>query len=354
MPFTSEQDKFIVMAHFRSGTLNTDGNRSYSLQSCIEQFMQQYPDEMIEYDIFKQHKSYAWTFRLVPAIALFSKTTEVAVTQNDVEENIAHLITLSRIALEKGDVDRAEAILMMGLKISDDNKVFLGIPYMYDILTSIALVQGNIQKAEQFLVNAVEKMGQIGLPDDDHHVIDFKLRLARLYSSFKDNDWAEIGFKTCLNAQKSKIVNGDSTTRTGMLYVNVLFWYGVHMIRNQHYSDAKEMLDKAYQYSTKIKGLSPYQEMVILYTLADLNSELGLYDVALHSMLNAVLLGKGISSLDLPRCYAKLARIYTQMGVYDQARSSALEAQKLATLFDFPDVLEETKSLLLEITMKEK
>ncbi|KAF5269716.1 hypothetical protein FQA39_LY08639 [Lamprigera yunnana] len=50
MPFTSEQDRFIVMAHFRSGTLNPDGNWSYSLQSCIEQFMQQYPDEIIEYD----------------------------------------------------------------------------------------------------------------------------------------------------------------------------------------------------------------------------------------------------------------------------------------------------------------
>ncbi|KAF5304248.1 hypothetical protein FQA39_LY09775 [Lamprigera yunnana] len=56
MPFTPGQDRFIVMAHFRSGTLNPDGNWSYSLQSCIEQFMQQYLDEMIEYDIFKQHK----------------------------------------------------------------------------------------------------------------------------------------------------------------------------------------------------------------------------------------------------------------------------------------------------------
>ncbi|KAF5285231.1 hypothetical protein FQA39_LY16730 [Lamprigera yunnana] len=56
MPSTSEQDRFIVMAHFQSVTLNPDGNWSYSLQSCIEQFMQQYPDKMIKYDIFKQHK----------------------------------------------------------------------------------------------------------------------------------------------------------------------------------------------------------------------------------------------------------------------------------------------------------
>ncbi|KAF5299150.1 hypothetical protein FQA39_LY02323 [Lamprigera yunnana] len=60
MPFTLEQDRFIVMAHFRSGTLNLDGKWSYSLQSCIEQFMQQYPDKMIEYDIFKQHKCWEW------------------------------------------------------------------------------------------------------------------------------------------------------------------------------------------------------------------------------------------------------------------------------------------------------
>ncbi|XP_031343028.1 tetratricopeptide repeat protein 19, mitochondrial-like [Photinus pyralis] len=258
------------------------------------------------------------------------------------------------MALEKGDTERAEAILLMGLKISDDNKVFLGMPYMYDILASIALAQGNIGKAEALLDNAIEKMTQIGLPEDDHHAIDFKLRLARIYSAFKDNDFAEIGFKTCLEAQKRKITNGDTSTRTGMLYVNVLFWYGVHMIRNQQYQDAKSTLDIAYQYSTKIKGLSPYQELVILYTLSDLNSALGHLDVALESMLNAVLLGKGISSLDLPRCYARLARIYIKMEAYEQAKESALEAQKLALLFDYLDIAQEAGLLLDEITRKGK
>lgn len=293
-----------------------------------------------------------WSCKILPTIAFVSKSINTVINQNDIEENIAHLIALARIALEKGDAERAEAILEMGLKISEDHQVFLGMPYMYDILTSIALAQGNVEKAERLLVNAIEKMAQIGLPEDNHHIIDFKLRLARIYSSFKDSDWAEIGFKTCLNAQKDKILHGDHSTRTGMLYVNVLFWYGVHMIRNQQYNDAKRMLDKAYQYSIKIKGLSPYQEMVILYTLADLNTELGCYDVALQNILNAVLLGKGIGSLDLPRCYAKLAKIYVKMGVYDQAKSSALEAQKLAQLFEFYDVLEETTIILDEIHTK--
>lgn len=57
MPFTPEQDAFILMAHFRSGTRNEDGSWSYSLQSCMEQFFEEFPDENIAYDNFKHHKS---------------------------------------------------------------------------------------------------------------------------------------------------------------------------------------------------------------------------------------------------------------------------------------------------------
>ncbi|KAK5645435.1 hypothetical protein RI129_006735 [Pyrocoelia pectoralis] len=56
MVFTSEQDAFILMAHFRSGTRNPDGTWSYSLQSCIEQFSEAFPDVNIEYDAFKKHR----------------------------------------------------------------------------------------------------------------------------------------------------------------------------------------------------------------------------------------------------------------------------------------------------------
>ncbi|KAF2880364.1 hypothetical protein ILUMI_25811 [Ignelater luminosus] len=332
--------------------------RSFQIQwrsNCLNYFRILNPvffyAERRKHDVFYH---YMRAFEVLPAATLLSKGIDTDVTPLDVEENITHLLALARIALEKGDIDRAEAILEMGLKISEDHSVYLGMPYMYDILTSIALAQGNVEKAERLLVNAVEKMIHIGMAEDNHHIVDFKLRLARIYSSFKDNDLAEIGFKTCLEAQKMKITNGDSSTRTGMLYVNILFWYGVHMIRNEHYGDAKQMLDKAYEYSIKIKGLSPYQEMVILYTLGDLNMELGQYDIALQNMLNAVLLGKGISSMDLPKCYAKLAKIYTKMGVYDQAKSSAMEAKKLATLFNHYDVLDEVSVILHEINLAEK
>lgn len=56
MPFSDEQDAFILKAHYRSGTLGADGEWSYSLQSCMAQFQQNYPDHIVSYKIFAQHR----------------------------------------------------------------------------------------------------------------------------------------------------------------------------------------------------------------------------------------------------------------------------------------------------------
>ncbi|KAL3265234.1 hypothetical protein HHI36_009448 [Cryptolaemus montrouzieri] len=272
----------------------------------------------------------------------------------DVEDNILHLMTLARIALEKGDTDRAEGILQMGLKISEDHKVYTGMPYMYDILSAIAFAKGNLEKAEQLLVSVIEKLVQVGIPEGSNHIVDFKLRLARIYSSYKETNLAEIGFRTCLNEQKCKIAAGDLSSKTGILYINILFWYGLHKIRMAEYSEAKTMLNTAYEYSNKIEGLSPYQEMVILYTLADLNMELQDNIVALEIMQDTIVMAKGIGSPDLPRCFVKLAKIYQRMNSLENAKNAAAEGAKLAKLFNDQEVFKEANELIENVEKSKK
>lgn len=288
-------------------------------------------------------------YTLLPSIVLTSRGDGSYFSDSDVEDNIAHLMILAKVALEKGDVERAEAILHMGVKICDEHQIKFGLPQIYDILTTIAIAEGDIDKAENLLVTVIEKMIRSGVPENNNYILDFKLRLARIYSSSSENDLAEIGFKTCLEAQRNKILNGDVSTKTGLLYVNILFWYGIHMIRNERYANAKNLIDTAYDYSNRIKGLSPYQEMVILYTLSDLNMELGEYDMALQKMQSALMLGKGISSSDLPKCYVKLSKIYMKLGVFDQAKNSAEEGAKLARIFNKLDIVEEADNIIKEI-----
>ncbi|KAL1491074.1 hypothetical protein ABEB36_011727 [Hypothenemus hampei] len=270
----------------------------------------------------------------------------------DVEENVSHLMTLARIALEKGDHERASAILEMGIKICEEYEVHVALPYMYDVLASISFALGNMEKAESLLVVALEKMMQVGVAEDDSQVVDFQLRLARIYSAYDKQDLADIGFKDCLNKQKRKILDGDTSTKTGMLYVNVLFWYGLHKIRSNEHKLAKELITSAYDFSLKIKGLSPYQEMVILYTLADLHMQLGDNSLALQNMNSAILLGKGIGSIDMPKCYLKQAQIYLNLNAFDKAKQACEEALNMATLFNDHVIVGEAENLLGKIRMQ--
>lgn len=258
----------------------------------------------------------------MPTIPIALTSLQTQVTQYDVEENIGHLMTLARIALERGDTEKAQAILQMGLKICDEYQSYFAMPYMYDILASIAFAMGKMATAESLLVQvsnfgrikmgstilsndkissdhhflnfqAIEKMVQLGTSETDGQIVDFKLRLARIYSAYSRDNLADIGFKNCLAVQEAKISEGDTSLKTGILYVNVMFWYGLHKIREGKYNSAKQLIDSAYSFSGKIKGLSPYQEMVILYTLGDLNIQMEEYEMALENLHSAVLLGRG-------------------------------------------------------------
>lgn len=84
--------------------------------------------------------------------------TTAQVTQFDVEENIGHLMTLARIALEKGETDRAVAILEMGIKICEEYQSYYIMPFMYDILAAISFATGNLAKAEELLVRVSTKI----------------------------------------------------------------------------------------------------------------------------------------------------------------------------------------------------
>ncbi|KAJ8970673.1 hypothetical protein NQ317_012355 [Molorchus minor] len=246
----------------------------------------------------------------VPCTTLALRPVLTEITQQDVEENITQLVTLARIALENGDLEKAQSILEMGISVGEEYRAYIIMPYMYDLLSSILFSTGNLKKAEEVLVRAIEQMVQLGSPENDTQIIDFKLRLARIYSFNDKHKLAEMGFRNCVALQEAKILNGDTSTRTGTLYVNVLFWYAMHKIKTKEYKGAKRLIDNAYTYSLKIRGLTPYQEMVILYTMGDLNIQLEEYDMALQNIRSAVLMGKGIGSLNLPRYYMKLGMIY--------------------------------------------
>lgn len=52
-----------------------------------------------------------------------------SMTEEDVQSNLAHLMQLAKLALENGDIERAEQILKVGLKLSEEHKIYTGYYY---------------------------------------------------------------------------------------------------------------------------------------------------------------------------------------------------------------------------------
>lgn len=55
MPFTGEQDKFLLEAYFRSGELLPNGEWKYSTDSCRHQFHDRFPEMEFQYDVFARY-----------------------------------------------------------------------------------------------------------------------------------------------------------------------------------------------------------------------------------------------------------------------------------------------------------
>lgn len=59
MDFNVEKDTFIVLAYFRSGFRNGNGEWRYSHRQAYEEFVEMYPEEEVAFPVFSRHCSRA-------------------------------------------------------------------------------------------------------------------------------------------------------------------------------------------------------------------------------------------------------------------------------------------------------
>lgn len=129
---------------------------------------------------------------------LFKETDEF----EDPEEMLIHNIKLGILASMKGEYDKAENILHIALKMAFDLNNQDGVAYIYDVLANVAFDRGDYMKAERLFKDVVGRLvHEQGHDPADNKVIHISLKLAKVYSVWKQDDKAESGFEYCINAQ---------------------------------------------------------------------------------------------------------------------------------------------------------
>ncbi|KAK9510139.1 hypothetical protein O3M35_004985 [Rhynocoris fuscipes] len=246
------------------------------------------------------------------------------------ERLISHYISLAETAMKEGDILKAENLLEKALKVSDEIRT-VGVTSVYEMLATIAFKSGKISEATQLLEEAIAKLTSSNSKEDKNMLINFSLKLARLYENEGKNDLAEMGFRNCIACQKNKYLSGSHDEETTALWINSLFWYGKFLAQKKRYSEAKQCFESAYLLIPHVKSIGQEQAMVTLYNMGEMSFATGDNETALKHLLNAVIIGKSFKSSDLPIYYNKIGLIYLHKGILNEAKrwcTNGLEASK--------------------------
>ena len=83
--------------------------------------------------------------------------------------------------LQRDDFKGAEQLLHIALKIAQDQNNDDGVTYIYDLLANLAFAQGHFNAAEKLFVNVMQRLLQVGVPEDDLKINHMSLKLAKIY-----------------------------------------------------------------------------------------------------------------------------------------------------------------------------
>lgn len=191
--------------------------------------------------------------------------------KKDVKDLIIQVIA----AMKDDNLHDARAQINEGIQISEKNNFKEYLPYLYDLLISVNMREGNLTQAEEILVRSIEKLTEVGFKETDNEIVQFQLMLARLYQANGNKEMAGIGFRNCISVQETKFKDdADIDEPTKTLYLSLLFWYSIFLTDENQLSDSKNYMKKALEISKSTVALESGQTVVILYNLAELSFRL--------------------------------------------------------------------------------
>uniref|UniRef100_T1IUQ4 Uncharacterized protein n=1 Tax=Strigamia maritima TaxID=126957 RepID=T1IUQ4_STRMM len=248
------------------------------------------------------------------------------------EDELIHTIKLAVLAMQKGNLDNAEQILHVALRMAQDKTEQQGITYIYDMLANVAYQKGDYRKAEKLFIETMKRLLISGKPVTDNAIVEISLKLAHIYSILDMDKKAEEGFMFCIRTQQKKLddmkINSDDDTK--LLWAMSVDYYARHLMKNSRLAKARYYFEQALTVSTEVNGKNHPQTVVLLNDLGSLYSLLKDPEMAVTYLKEAISVGTEINSPDLPSFYCNLGAVYLQTGKYEDARSMCEQGRRLA------------------------
>ncbi|XP_076333346.1 tetratricopeptide repeat domain 19 [Tachypleus tridentatus] len=292
--------------------------------------------------------------------ALFAGILGILGFQKDEEKEEVLISTIKRgiLSIQKGDLNTAEQILHVALKIAEDEMNLQGITYIYDLLANIAFEKQEYQIAEALFVEVMKRMIASGTPKDDNAILEMSLKLSTIYSEQKLDKKAEEGFRYCFQVLNKKIQSIDLEKVDFfteieqddiVLWAMSCDWYARHSMSKGDLKNAQQLYEKALAVSEKVNGPFHPKTLILMNDLGSVASMRKDFDVAISYLNQAIDRGAVQESSDLPSFYCNLGVTLMQKGDLQNAFKTCDKGFQLARRLKNKVALSEAKKCIEEV-----
>ncbi|XP_065355718.1 tetratricopeptide repeat protein 19 homolog, mitochondrial isoform X2 [Calliphora vicina] len=274
-----------------------------------------------------------------------------SVDEDETPENkLITTIKRSILCIQREQYDRAEQMLHLALKMSQDLQSKEGITYVYDIMANLAMEREQFKKAEKLFAEVMRRLLGDGLPDNNPKILHISSKLAHIAQLQGDIEKAKTGFIWTLGKIEECKNNMPDDIDVKELWALTTNWFGQLLMKENKFKQAKQCFEDAYDCFIKIHGACNEEAVTILNNLSVVCTSMGHFGEARRYILKALDLVKSIKDTSQEGVLlANLGLIYLREGLINEAKTYCSQAWKTGKTQQNDAAIEQAEYCLNEI-----
>jgi len=247
------------------------------------------------------------------------------------EDDLTLAVKRGILAIQEGDLARADRLLHIALKMAQDSGREEAITHIFCLMGNLAIERNFPGQAERLLKTVVQRLIAAGEPTDSNSVVEISLKLAQIYASIGSLQQAEQGFQFCVATQLHKLGKGVVDEDTLGLAGMVLDQRAQFLLQQDRLAEAEMAWREAVKIAEQLHGEEGEQVLVVKNSLAALLSMRGQHKAALDLLEKVVAAGKRQETAHLSAFLVNLGLVQLRQGLAAEGRKNCREASRLAS-----------------------
>ena len=265
------------------------------------------------------------------------------------EDDLTLAVKRGILAIQEGDLARADRLLHIALKMAQDSGREEAITHIFCLMGNLAIERNFPGQAERLLKTVVQRLIAAGEPTDSNSVVEISLKLAQIYASIGSLQQAEQGFQFCVATQQRKLGKGVVDEDTLGLAGMVLDQRAQFLLQQDRLAEAELAWREAVKVAEQLHGEEGEQVLVVKNSLAALLSMRGQHKTALAMLEKVVAAGKRQQTAHLSAFLVNLGLVQLKQGLAAEGRKNCREASRLASEVGDVETVEEADVCLTQV-----